>query len=93
MANWIKTNDYYNRDVVTQDVWSRKCRKGKIYVIDKSPFTYTFSCGVNSDFSHTGCFCGSSKVTTVQEAMNALDEIAPRWLNGEGYKTLLEKYK
>ncbi|NDW08759.1 hypothetical protein [Dysgonomonas sp. 520] len=93
MATWTKTNDYYNREVVKEDVWSRKCRRGRIYVIDKTPFTYTFSCGANSDFSHTGCFFRHSKITTVEQAMNVIDIIADRWLIGQEYSALLEKYK
>lgn len=92
MVNWNKTNDHYNREVVTEDVWSRKCRRGKIYVIDKAPFTYTFSCGANSDYSFTGCFFGCSKITTAEQAMNVVDQIATLWLNGKSYKHLIEKY-
>lgn len=93
MENWNKTNDYYNREVITENVWSRKCRRGKIYVIDKLPFTYTFSCGSNSDYSFTGSFFGCGKITTVEQAMEVIDMIAHRWLNDKEYKTLLEKYK
>lgn len=93
MANWTKTNDYYNREIITQDVWSRKCRRGKVYLIDKAPFTYTFCCGANSDFSHTGCFYRCIKITTVQEAMDALDKIIPVWLEGNGYGSVINKYK
>lgn len=93
-SNWQKTNDYYNREIVTEDVWSRKYRYGKLYVIDRpASFTYTFSFGPNSDHSHTGSFYNCSKITNVEDAMNALDEIAPRFFNDEGYKVLLEKYK
>ncbi|MDR2005302.1 MAG: hypothetical protein LBQ74_19950 [Prevotella sp.] len=93
MANWTKTNDYYNREAVTQDVWSRKCRRGKIYVIDKAPFTYTFSCGVNSDYSFTGCFYGCSKITSVEQAMKVIDDIATRWLNNQEYSTIIKNYE
>ncbi|MBF0648730.1 hypothetical protein IR083_07850 [Dysgonomonas sp. GY75] len=93
MTNWIKTNDHYNREVVTQDVWSRKCRRGKIYVIDKAPFTYTFSCGANSDYSMTGCFFGCTKIATVEQAMKAIDRIAPVWLNGKGFQHITKEYE
>ncbi len=93
MAKWNKTNDFYNREMVTEDVWSRKCRRGKIYVIDKAPFTYTFSCGSNSDYSFSGCFSGCAKITTVGQAMKVIDKIAPLWFNDKEYSTLLEKYK
>ena len=93
MKKWTKTNDYYNREVVTQDVWSRKCRRGKIYVIDKAPFTYTFSCGANSDYSFTGCFFGCSKITTVEQATEVIDQIAVRWFNDREYSTILKKYE
>lgn len=93
MAKWTKTNDYYNREVVTPDVWSRKCRRGKIYVTDGEHFTYTFSCGANSDYSFTGCFFGCSKITTVKLAMKVIDEIAKLWLNDKNYTQLLEQYK
>lgn len=93
MAEWTKTNDYYNREIVTQDVWSRKCRRGKIYVIDGKHFTYTFSCGANSDYSFTGCFFGCSKITTIEQAMKVIDEIAKLWLNDKSYTQFLEQYK
>ncbi|GAB6119606.1 hypothetical protein [Dysgonomonas termitidis] len=92
MAQWTKTNDYYNREVVKEDVWSRKCRRGKIYVIDRKNFTYTFSCGADSDYSFTGCFFGCSKITTVEQAMNVVDQIATLWLNDKSYKRLIEKH-
>jgi len=93
MENWTKTNDYYNREVVTQDVWSRKCTRGKIYVINKAPFTYTFSCGANSDYSFTGCFHGCSKVTSVEIAMKVINDIAAKWLNDQEYFTILKNYE
>lgn len=92
-TKWSKTNDYYDRKVVTEDVWSRKCKRGMVYVIDKPSFTYTFSCGANSEYSFTGCFFGCSKITTVQEAMVALDEIAARWLNNKEIASILKKYE
>ena len=93
MAQWNKTNDYYNRDVVTSDVWSRKCRYGKIYVIDNKDFTYTFSCGANSDYSFTGCFFGLSKITTVQQAMSVIDVIAILHFSDKSYQSLLKQYE
>ncbi len=90
---WTKTNDYYNREVVTQDVWSRKCRRGKIFVIDRPGFTYTFSCGPNSDYSFTGCFFGCSKITTVQQAMDVIDSIADIHFRGESFTNFLENFK
>ena len=93
LAEWNKTNDYYNREAVTQDVWSRKCRRGKIYVIDEAPFSYTFSCGANSDYSFTGCFFGCSKITTIEQAILAIDEIATLWLTGKSYHQIIKKYE
>lgn len=93
METWTRTNDYYNREEIPHDVWSRKCRRGKIYVIDKAPFTYTFSCGANSDYSFTGCLFGCSKITAVEQAMEVIDIIADLWFNNQNYSTLLEKYK
>jgi hypothetical protein len=93
LCKWSKTNDYYNREAVTQDVWSRKCRRGKIYLIDNPcTFTYTFSCGANSDYSFTGCLAGCNKVTSVEQAMAVIDKIAAGWLNNRGYASILKKY-
>lgn len=94
MAEWIKTNDYYNREVVTEDVWSRKCKRGKIYLIDKpGSFTYTFSCGPNSDYSFTGCLFDCTQITTIEQAMTVVDEIATKWLNDQSYSSVLKKYE
>ncbi len=77
---WTKTNDYYNREVVTCDVYSRPVKRasgrtGMLYVMDKDNFTYTCSMGANSDYSYTGCFYGCPKITNVNEAMEAIDKI------------------
>ena len=93
MENWNKTNDFYNREVVTQDVWSRKCKYGTIYVIDKIPFTYTFSCGADSDYSFTGCFYGCSKITNIHQAMEVIDLIAARRFNNQIYNDILKEYE
>jgi len=74
--NWVKTNDYYNREVVTCDVWSKKITaKRTIYLMDSKEkhFTYTFSCGANSDYSFTGCFFETT-IDTLEKAMAYLDE-------------------
>jgi hypothetical protein len=75
--NWVKTNDYYNREVVTCDVWSKKIgAKRTIYLQDGGCFTYTFSCGANSDYSFTGSFFGTN-VKTLQQAMDWIDSFTP----------------
>ena len=74
--NWIKTNDYYNREVVTCDVWSKKLtEKRTIYLMDskENHFTYTFSCGASSDYSFTGCFFKTT-IDTLEKAMAYLNE-------------------
>jgi hypothetical protein len=74
---WVKTNDYYNREVVTCDVWSKKIgAKRTIYLQDSGNFMYTFSCGASSDYSFTGSFFGT-KVKTLQQAMDWLDAFTP----------------
>lgn len=74
---WVKTNDYYNREVVTCDVWSKKIgSKRTIYLQDDGNFTYTFSCGANSDYSFTGSFF-NTKVKTLKEAMDWIDKFTP----------------
>lgn len=79
---WIKTNDYYNREVVTCDVWSKKIgAKRTIYLQDGGNFTYTFSCGANSDYSFTGSFFGT-KVKTLQDAMDWIDAFTPLHFSG-----------
>lgn len=94
MATWTKTNDYYNRNVVKEDVWSRKCRKGKIYLIDNTgSFTFTFSCGSDSDYSFTGSFYGCSKMQSVNQAMAVIDKIAPLWFNDKSYQHIIKKYE
>lgn len=79
-TTWIKTNDYYNRDVVTCDVYSRPVKRasgrtGMLYVMDGNSFMYTCSMGANSDYSYTGCFYECIKITNVNEAMIAIDKI------------------
>ena len=80
MSTWTKTNDYYNREVVTCDVYSRPVKRvrgkgGMLYVMNKDNFTYTCSMGANSDYSYTGCFFECTKITNVNEAMIAIDKI------------------
>jgi len=75
-GNWIKTNDYYNREVVTKDVWSCKTKLHRItvYVIDKPNFMFTVSAGANSDLSYTGCFFEHPEIKTVQDAIEAIEK-------------------
>lgn len=93
---WTKTNDYYNREVVKEDVYSRKCRYGKIFLIDApGSFTYTFSCGANSEYSFTGCFWRYPKISNVNQAMDVLDKLAVLWFSDETFalNDFLAKYK
>lgn len=74
---WIKTNNYYNREVVTCDVWSKKISgKRTIYLQDTNNFMYTFSCGASSDYSFTGSFYGTN-IKTLKDAMDWIDKFAP----------------
>jgi hypothetical protein len=82
---WAKTNDYYNREVVKCDVWSKKFGRGMVYLMDREGFTYTQSMGANSEHSFTGSFYSSTKVKTVQDAMDALDVLVPLELSDSGY--------
>lgn len=95
---WIKTNDYYNREVVTCDVWSKQISKKRtIYLQDKAEgsfrFMYTFSCGASSDFSFSGCF-SSTKIDTLDKAKEYLDKFAPLWFSDDyqGIKELKKQY-
>lgn len=93
---WTKTNDYYNRETVNEDVYSRKCRYGKIFLIDApSSFTYTFSCGANSEYSFTGSFLGCPKISNVNQAMDVLDKFAVLWFSDKMFdlNKFLAKYK
>jgi hypothetical protein len=75
-TKWKKTNDYYNREVVTCDVWSKKLTdKRTIYLQDskENNFMFTFSCGAYSDYSFSGCFF-ETNVDTLEKAMKYLDE-------------------
>lgn len=90
---WKKTNDYYNREVVTCDVWSRKIRRGMLYLQDKEPYQYTVSCGASSEYSHTGSFFGCSKIDNLDTAKEVLDKIVPMWLDNVDYTEELGKYK
>ncbi len=97
-TTWTKTNDYYNRDVVTCDVYSRIAYRGvgkprKIYVMDEGSFTYTFSMGANSDSSFSDCFFECTKITNVIEAMAAIDKIAQLHLSGKSFKTFVDTLK
>ena len=91
-AVWNKTNNYYNRDVVTCDVWSKVfSTRRAIYIMDSQDrnFMYTFSCGANSDYSFSGSFYGTT-VTTLEQAMDYLDKFAPLWFadNYQGIRDL-----
>lgn len=95
-AEWIKTNDYYNREVVTCDVWSKKIGKNQtIYVMDSKEhdFTYTFSCGANNCNSFSGSMYGLN-INTLQEAMDFIDELKPLWFSNNIAKirALKERY-
>ena len=77
---WVKTNDYYNREVVKCDVYTKQItKKRKIHLQDSENFTYTFSCGAHSEYSFTGSFFGTT-VKTLEQAMEYLDKFAPLWL-------------
>ncbi len=92
MSEWKKTNNYYNRDVITSDVWSYQITKKRtIYLIDdpESNFTYTFSCGANSDYSFTNCFFQTT-IKTLDDAKDYLVKFADAWLadNRKEYRRL-----
>ena len=77
---WIKTNDYYNREVVSCDVWSYKVSKRiTIYLQDKLNYTYTVSAGANSDSSYTGCFFGHENIKNLSDAMKAIEDKHPNY--------------
>jgi len=79
-GNWIKTNDYYNREVVTCDVWSCKvCKTITIYVMDEPNFTFTVSAGASSDSSYTGCFYGHDDIKTVNDAIESIEIKHKNW--------------
>lgn len=91
---WNKTNDYYNREVVTCDVWSKVFSSRRaIYVMDSKDkhFMFTFSCGANSDYSFSGSFYQTT-ISSVEEAMEYLDKFAPLWFSDDfqGLRTLKE---
>lgn len=95
---WTKTNDYYNREVVTCDVWSRPCPRsygkgGMLYVMNKDSFTYTVSMGANSDYSFTGCFFECTKIKTIEDAMNAIDKLIVLHLSGKSFRSFIETLK
>lgn len=89
---WNKTNDYYDRNVVTCDVWSKVySTRRAIYIMDSKDkhFQYTFSCGANSDYSFTGSFY-ETNVTTLEQAIEYLNKFAPLWFadNYQGIREL-----
>ena len=91
-AEWIKTNNYYNREIVKCDVWSKQISKLRtIYLQDskESSFQFTFSCGASSDFSFTGCFY-LTNIDTIEKAKDYLNKFAPLWFsdNFKGIKEL-----
>ena len=80
MRTWEKTNNYYNPEVVTCDVWSFIVSpKITIYLQDEPNFTFTVSAGANSNNSYTGCFFGHPEVTNVQDAMEAISKKHPNY--------------
>lgn len=95
-VEWIKTNNYYNREIITCDVWSKKIGMNKtIYVMDSKEenFRYTFSCGANSENSFSGSMYGLN-INNLQEAMNFIDELIPLWFssNHKKIRELKERY-
>jgi len=79
-TEWVKTNDYYNREVVTCDVWSYKVSQNTtIYLMDEPNFTFTVSAGADSDRSYTGCFYGHPEVTNLSQAMKGIKEKHPNY--------------
>lgn len=78
LPQWTKTNNYYNREVVTCDVYSKKLANGRgvIYLQDSEHFIYTFSCGASNAYSFTGCFYNTT-VKTIEQAQEYLDKFAP----------------
>ena len=91
--NWIKTNDYYNREVVICDVWSKKITKKRtIYLIDSKElnFMYTFSCGANSEYSFTGSFFNTT-IDTLEKAMEYLDKFQKYYFSNSKFN--LKKLK
>lgn len=79
LLQWNKTNDYYNREVVTCDVWRKNVCKGRsVYLQDsvENNFIYTVSFGENSELSFTGSFYNTS-VKTLEDAMNYLNAYIP----------------
>lgn len=76
---WTKTNNYYNKDVVKCDVYSKKFGRGVVYIQDSKEkhFMHTFSFGANSDYSHGGSFYNCDSINTILDAQNALDKIVP----------------
>lgn len=80
LKTWKKTNNYYNREVVTCDVWSYKVNSYMtIYLQDKPNYTFTVSAGANSDSSYTGSFYGHSEVTTLIQAMEGIKKKHPNY--------------
>lgn len=90
-ATWIKTNNYYNRDVVSCDVWSKVLSSRRtIYIMDSfdNNFKYTFSCGANSEFSFSGSFFNTT-ITTLEQAIEFLNKFSPLWFSDD-YKGIRE---
>lgn len=55
------------------DCYEMPIRGGKIYLQANTPhFSFTVSCGANSDRSYSGCFYGHNDITTAEQAMNEL---------------------
>lgn len=80
---WVKSNDYYNREIVTWDVYSKKFGRGTVYVQDCENFMYTCSFGSSSDYSYSGSFFSCDTIKTISDAMSALDIIVPLHLTDE----------
>lgn len=86
LNNWNKTNDYYDRNHVTCDVWSKQItQKITIYLQDGNNLMYTFSCGANSDYSFSGSFYNTT-VKTLDQAREWLDKFAPLWFDDKAHQ-------
>ena len=79
-TQWEKTNDFYDRRYVTDDVWSYKVSKMiTIYLIDRPNYMFTVSAGANSERSYTGCFFGHMEVTNLVQAMEGIKKRHPNY--------------
>lgn len=85
---WQKIEDHiYNKKVVNCDVYVlRITKKRNIYLMDKENFSYTFSCGANSEYSFSGSFYGTS-ITTLEDAKEYLLKFQKSYFRDD-YKAL-----